>query len=178
MRTKREVDMTGLRAEIARQEATNVFTGRSQLCQAVAASEWGQAQPGLSASVVLLRIQEYNIPIKTAVGKRGRGKALAASRQNGTVVRRPRSEKMKAFAPTMNHLKEEWGETSPTRVEAAQKGSLKALIALKCMECTGGQRTEIKGCSVFKCPLFPVRPFQGGVVEEVEVVQIGEKKVA
>ena len=42
-------------------------------------------------------------------------------------------------------------------------------IRVKCLQCSGYQREEIKVCSVITCALFPVRPYQDkSVVEEAE----------
>jgi hypothetical protein len=42
----------------------------------------------------------------------------------------------------------------------ARKGNLKALVQLKCWECSCWQRTEIAHCPVTTCPLHAVRPYR------------------
>lgn len=43
-------------------------------------------------------------------------------------------------------------------------------IRVKCLQCCGYQRDEIKVCSVITCALFPVRPYQdkNAAVEEAD----------
>ena len=38
-------------------------------------------------------------------------------------------------------------------------------IRVKCLQCCGYQREEIKVCTVITCALFPVRPYQDKSVE-------------
>jgi hypothetical protein len=72
-----------------------------------------------------------------------------------------RAEKFRAFAETWKRLRRQWTDTIYAgRVIHGEKGSLPALIALKCLDCACGQRTEIRDCVIVGCPLFPVRPFQ------------------
>ncbi len=56
------------------------------------------------------------------------------------------------------------GTTLPgwARLMAARagKGNVRALIGLKCADCSCWQRDEIRHCSVPSCPLYPVRPYQ------------------
>jgi len=44
----------------------------------------------------------------------------------------------------------------------ARAGKLRSLVALKCGDCTNWQKTEIAGCTVTSCPLYPVRPYRSG----------------
>lgn len=39
-------------------------------------------------------------------------------------------------------------------------------IRVKCLQCCGYQREEIKVCAVITCALFPVRPYQDKLVSE------------
>jgi hypothetical protein len=43
----------------------------------------------------------------------------------------------------------------------ARKGSLKALVALKCADCCCWRREEIRLCPVTACPLHPILPYRG-----------------
>jgi hypothetical protein len=43
---------------------------------------------------------------------------------------------------------------------ARAKGTLRALVAAKCGECSNWQREEIRRCHIVACPLHAVRPFQ------------------
>jgi hypothetical protein len=108
----------------------------------------------LTAQVAMLRAKELGIMPKTKAGKRGGG--LAGS----TVVKQPRKVKLAKFAKEFAQMNVLYGEAKHL-VEAAQGGSLKAAVKLKCLECSGFQRVEVKECACTVCPLYPFRPFQG-----------------
>ena len=42
----------------------------------------------------------------------------------------------------------------------ARRGSATSLIALKCGDCCGWVRSEIRDCGILSCPLYAVRPYQ------------------
>jgi hypothetical protein len=42
----------------------------------------------------------------------------------------------------------------------ARMGKLRSLVALKCGDCSGWQKSEIAGCTVTSCPLHPLRPYR------------------
>jgi hypothetical protein len=44
--------------------------------------------------------------------------------------------------------------------EKARTGRQLSLIALKCGDCCGWQKTEIAACAVTSCPLHPLRPYR------------------
>jgi hypothetical protein len=64
------------------------------------------------------------------------------------------------------HLNEFFPERYPVPtwvrrlVAKARKGNVKALVGLKCAECTCWQTAEIKNCEMTGCPLHAVRPFR------------------
>jgi hypothetical protein len=47
-----------------------------------------------------------------------------------------------------------------THAEKARQGKIMSLVALKCGDCSGWQKTEIAGCTVTSCPLHPLRPYR------------------
>jgi hypothetical protein len=60
---------------------------------------------------------------------------------------------------------------TPLEKAAAKPTSLRLAIDGKCFDCVGqdcdpGWRERIRTCSVSKCPLHPVRPYQRGDAEE------------
>jgi len=61
-------------------------------------------------------------------------------------------------------LRRESGEviTKLSPIEKANKNpkSLRMAINGKCWDCSGGQRLEIRECTVHTCTLYPVRPYQ------------------
>jgi hypothetical protein len=44
--------------------------------------------------------------------------------------------------------------------EKARNGKVLSLVALKCADCSNWQKTEIAGCTVTSCPLYPLRPYR------------------
>jgi len=44
--------------------------------------------------------------------------------------------------------------------ERALGGSMKSSIKLNCIQCCGGERTEVRNCEVFSCSFWSFRPFQ------------------
>src|SRR4051794_21514333 len=52
--------------------------------------------------------------------------------------------------------------------EKARTGNVRALIALKCADCAGLQREEIRLCTVTACPLHPLRPYKSTESEQAE----------
>jgi hypothetical protein len=45
-------------------------------------------------------------------------------------------------------------------IAKAEAGSLPAAVKLKCLDCAGWVKQEVRDCAIRKCPLFPHRPFQ------------------
>lgn len=89
-------------------------------------------------------------------------RTVRQERQNEMVAKNrselDRCEKM------VQDLKRDLGNPIPAWVQShmkkAEKGNKRALIALKCADCSCYQREEIRHCSVSACPLFPVRPYK------------------
>jgi hypothetical protein len=44
-------------------------------------------------------------------------------------------------------------------VDKAEKGSFKAAVALKCLDCCCFQRAEVAACPVRECSLWHLRPY-------------------
>ena len=136
----------------------------------------GQGAPTASGHFVRgqRRAKELGIQYKTEPGKIGLGSlteeqkaAMQAARKN----RKPRSEKMKAFAATFEQLRKVVPERFMPLVDQAEKGSLRASIKLNCLECSAYQVSEIKFCPVTACAMFPQRPYQGNVQEADDAVE-------
>ena len=124
--------------------------------------------PTISFSVIVLRVAEWKISVKTPKGKRGRQKGMALPEGfGGSRVRGNRKEKFAKNPRTvqcLKALKEYFGTSEPARVEKLAQGSATAGIALKCIDCLGGCKSDIRNCGSYKnplpCPLYPFRPFQ------------------
>lgn len=110
--------------------------------------------PKVTASVVYLRVKEWNLAVKTTAAKKGR-------RLSGGGKRRPRAEKMKAFSSNFLKMKKETPPRFIPLVVLSEQGSMRAALKLKCLDCMGFQTVEIKRCPVSGCSLYPYRPYQG-----------------
>ena len=166
-RTKLEINKDEFQKVVNDLETSQTFENPSMLWKAVEASDWAKSlQPRpLTAAVAYARSKELGITIKTQPGKRGAAVANGVPR-----VRVPRSKKMKAFKETFERLRKETPKRFLPLVDKAEKGSAKACIKLKCLECSNWQSVEVKCCEIINCPLYPIRPFQGkGKEEAVEV---------
>jgi len=159
-RTKLEINKDEFQKVVNELESNQTFENPSMLWKAVEASDWGKGlKPrALTAAVAYVRAKELGIIYKTQPGKRGPG-VFPGGVPRG--VRVPRSTKMKAFANSFERMRKETPERFIPMVNKAEKGSAKACIKLKCLECANWQPAEVKHCHIISCPLFPLRPFQG-----------------
>lgn len=145
---------------------TSVTVDRERLIKAIEQAEskgplknlsvlWEDASvayndPKVTPSVVYLRAREWALPVKTQPGKRGRaGATPATSREKGARIE----------LPTFDMLRKEYPEHKRT-IDKAERGSLKAAIKLKCIDCSNNQKQEIKECMVKGCSLYPFRPWR------------------
>lgn len=72
----------------------------------------------------------------------------------------------KSIPPTFSHY-----------VNKAKRGSVKAMVALKCIDCSGFQRREITLCTQSDCALYPIRPFQGSLKNNEEINTEADKDI-
>jgi hypothetical protein len=65
---------------------------------------------------------------------------------------------------TVDQLLADAGSTLPawalSHVVKARTGRVLSLVALKCGDCSCWQKTEIAGCEVTSCSLYPLRPYR------------------
>ncbi len=164
-----EIDRDEFQRIVNELEDGQTFPNPTALWKAVEGTDWAKAQKPrpLTGSVAGTRAKELGIQVKTQPAKRGltlteeQRAAMQAARKN----RKPRAEKMKAFADTFGQLRKAVPERFLPVVDQAEKGSLRAAIKLNCLECSGYQLVEIKLCVVTSCAMYPHRPYQGSVQE-------------
>lgn len=159
-RTKLEIDKVEFQKIVTDLEASQIFNNTSALWKAVEASEWakGLKPRALTAAVAYVRAKELGIVIKTQPGKRGLPSSGA---------RVPRSKKMQEFAASFADMRTTTPKVYLPLIDRAEKGSLRACIKLKCLECSSWQPSEVRHCSIIGCSLYPVRPFQGKKAESL-----------
>jgi len=164
-RVKLIIDKTELTNKVNEVEASNggAFATLTLLHEAVAATDWAKNhQPkAVSASVVGLRIKEFEIEPITKPGKRGRSDGFGG-RPAG-----PRtSRKDKINTPVNNAIFDKLLEQAPDSfhktIERARNGSLTAAIKVNCAQCVGFEHISafVGGCSTKDCSLYPFRPYQ------------------
>jgi hypothetical protein len=82
--------------------------------------------------------------------------ALASRRQR-------RSQKAAQAAATVEALLADAGQLPAYAMAHAAKartGNTRSLIALKCLDCSCWEKSEVAACAVTTCPLYPLRPYQ------------------
>lgn len=131
-------------------ELNGGFTSRSALWSAIEESEWAKklSPRPLTAQVAMLKAKEFNLEIKTPLGKRGASKGIVRKERKRVSLEMVGDIKVpQKYNPLLKRL---------------SQGSLKAAIKLKCLECSAWVAKEVGSCQVHGCPLFPIRPFQKG----------------
>ncbi len=160
-----EVSAADLQKAIAELEASQPdgqFPNRSSLWASLEDSEWAKTRSPrpLTAQVGMLLAKKFNTTINTPVGQRGRQKG------SGPV---PGGGRKKKAWPL--HIVDAVKNSTPTKfhkiVDRAAKGSLKAAIKLKCLDCTCFQQKEVRLCELTSCSLWTVRPYKDKNVQEV-----------
>lgn len=162
-RTKLQVDRGALLAAILAAEASQPsgrFETRIELAKAVERSQWAQtAYPKqVTFSTVLLRIDEFGLEgeIATKKGKRGRRAGSVLSDEQKAAMQNGRKKR----GVNVDNLRKNTPMAFLPIVDRIESGSLKAAIKMKCLECAGFQRAEVKACTVTSCPLHAIRPYK------------------
>lgn len=124
-------------------EASGPFAARSHLYVAVADLLRGE-YPKITPSVVLLRINEFGTVMKTTKGR---------LHNVGGGPKTARKMDIKALSRV---VPPRWAKS----VQRLAKGSLKAAIKLKCLDCCCWDVKEIKGCEIKDCSLWNFRPYK------------------
>jgi hypothetical protein len=134
-----------------------IFPSRSALWDAVAQHEYAKGI-GLTSQVAMLRLKAWGVEPATPKGKRGEALKQANHRPKGG----PRKRKSIAL-PIVERLKVIMGPACHSKVDRAAAGSVKAAVALKCLDCSGLSKKEVHLCPIKECPLWAFRPYQRGV---------------
>jgi len=169
-RKKKVIDRPMLEEAIKQAEKDGPLKNRGELWDAAASIYNSMDVPEtLTHSVVYLRVQEWEIEVKTPVGKRGRAAGpmsqatkdkMKESRKNS----KTKAEKFSSSDEAQEHF-EELRKRMPKRVHsliaAIAKGSRSAAVKLHCLDCCGYVTKEVKICTSKNCcPLWLFRPYQ------------------
>lgn len=165
-----EIDKNELVRVLKNLESTRNFNGQTELWQAVA------AELKVSITTVLSRAKIWNISPEKTQSRRGMGGGLEKFRAESVSLpptnRVSRSEKIQKdpegqkWIDALRNTPELSKGHAKSLVDKAEEGSLMACLALKCMECTVGDREEIRNCVCVDCPLFFYRPYKNKDTEE------------
>ena len=155
------VDKIELQGIIDTLEKTGTITSRSALWLAVADTEWAKSIR-LTSQVAMLKAKAMNVSITTPLGKKGREKG------SGPVPNAGKRRSRKMPLDVITELKAVYEPGLHKKVDRCSKGSMKAAIALKCIDCCGGQKKEVALCTIKNCSLWMFRPYQ---VKESESCQ-------
>lgn len=153
-RTTIQVDKNKLSSIIAQLEVEKTFANRTQLYQEVAAAF---NEPKITPAIIYLRVREWAVPIKTPLGKRGRPGIV------GGIRKVSRSKRFGADPILKESLQGLIGVTPEAHKNMARrvaKGSMRAAVSLKCLDCSGYVRVEVRECGCRECPLWVFRPYQ------------------
>lgn len=162
-RIKLQISKEDLLKQINNVETEREFRNRNELAEYIANTDWGKnfKPKPITASVVILRIEEFNLGsvIKTPKGKRGRQSGIALSAEQKAAMQAGRQQKSisKDF---IDRLKKNTPVTFHNVINRIQSGSIKAAIKLHCLQCSGYERNEVKHCQCLTCPLYAIRPYQ------------------
>lgn len=130
-------------------EASKTFSSRTELYKEIAGTF------GVNQNTLIARTKEMGIIINTLPAKIGHTKGTKVSPKS-------RADKFSEYT-TLQEIRKDLPEQFVHFLDKAEKGSMKALVALKCINCSCFQRREITLCTQTDCSLYPIRPFQGSL---------------
>ncbi len=155
-----QVDQNTLTTIIEDCEKNKTYSNRSELFADVAIKYSAQTQIVISPSVVYLRVNEFNIPLKTPKGKKGKTIIPKGERVKRGTKFALDSDAQRTFALLKKEIIAESGGRFLPVLKKAEQGSIKAILKLMCLTCANYQTNEIKFCQVFQCPLHPIRAYK------------------
>jgi hypothetical protein len=122
----------------------------------------------ITHSVVYLRFGQFGLTCKTSKGKKGRGSmteeqkaAMAKARKNA--VRVPKAERFKQlpnYELNIERVRACTPQSLHGLIDRMAAGSRVAAEKLHCLQCAGFDRSVVRECTGYSCPLFLYRPYQ------------------
>lgn len=152
-------------------ESSKEYSNRSLLFKDVATTYGTHIGKSVSSTWILLKIQELGIELRTPKGRKG----LQQGQPRINTERTTRAVKLATDPKAVTSLKllkievlkEKQGKYLPLYYKV-EKGSLKAAIQLKCLECCNFQANEVRNCPCKSCVLHCFRPFRNSQSDEIE----------
>jgi len=170
MRTKTEIDRKKLESAIKKAEEGGPLPNRSVLYKAAAKIYNGMEVPKhISFSIVSLRVKEWEIKVKTPVGKKGRAPGPMSKEQKAKIAearknRKSKAQKFESSDDAQEHF-EQLKKNTPNRfhsiIDSIAKGSRTSAVKLHCLQCMGYVTKDVRTCTGSKiCALWLFRPYQ------------------
>ena len=161
------VTFDGLQEAIVSVEWDGALPSRNALWQAVAATPYAR-KIGLSSQVAMIKAKGYAdegkpLMLITPLGRKGKLKGEIPVNKEGV---KPARKKKTIELPLIAQMKREYPKTCGSKIDLLAKGSRKAAIALKCLECSSFEKKEIALCTIKTCALWNFRPYRGKYKEE------------
>lgn len=145
-------------------ESRNTFPSRDAMFSAAIESyktEFGGMNGDrLTNILVYQRVKQWNIPLKTAAGKKGRVAGVKVERKPRATIPSTNRGVVALLTQIKTNAPAEMRGRLNDLVSKMQGGSLKAAVKLNCLNCSNYQREEIKHCECLECPLWTIRPYK------------------
>ena len=164
-----------LQAQVDALEAGHTFPSRRALFRALAGSEWGRLR-GLRAEALKMRAKRLGVVVRTGKGALCRAARPGTDLEHAANSGEAAGDTPGAARPCSGPCSGSSGpargrvelpllrQTTPARygdlVGRVERGSLKAAVKLKCLDCSNWQPQEVRLCTMTDCPLHGVRPYQ------------------
>lgn len=158
-KTAKNIDREILTSIVNDLEETEQFTNRSILFEEVATAYESLTGEKISAALVYLRINEWQIDLKTPKGQKGRapGQKLSDEHKNALIAGR---KKEKSYNANYDEMFKRTPERYHRLIELTKTGNRRAAIKLNCLNCTAFSVKEVRNCSSDACAFYGIRPFQ------------------
>lgn len=160
-----EINLDLLKESIEIVEAAGPLANLSALYTQVSDYMLSHGELNINPQLVRLRIDKLGIPVKTQKGKKGRepGQKLdigSVPSRNSRLMQEEVYQGLLRNGPTG-----EKGQISRMKfkkvLDRAKRGSIKARLIAKCMECANFQQEEIRHCGCKDtCSIYEIRPFR------------------
>ena len=157
-RKKIEVDKGELVEVVNQIEEGGPLPALSALHEKVAQSEWGLSI-SLTPSVVALRIKEFGIETQTKKGRKGPSKLSPEHLKRMQEGRKSGAGK-KEGGFDVSKLKGVTPSSYEGLIRKIEKGSRASAVKLKCLECSGFYKEEVRNCPISSCALWHFRPYK------------------
>lgn len=167
-----ELNKSTVEQIVAKLEAAKTYPNRNALYKDIVDElVKNHGYKPFSSATIYLRVKEWNLELKTPQGKRGGGlkgnpEALKNWRESNKNGEGPKSRNVDNTKPLIQFWSKEMNGKYLKLAKSIKRGSLKAAVKLKCLECANFQLEEIKDCQCTDCPLWPVRPYKLNQIEE------------